>query len=460
MFRLAAVFTAVWMLLVGSAVAVVFYFFVEWGEMESAAAGLAALVALMLYTTLAARLHDRNEISDQIADLSRLNADLAKQMAEIKHSLAAAESKLAGAVNCVHAVAEPVTTQIGELSVVVKQLAETVAAHEAALAARIDPDADATGEAAFGAAQAVAPDAAAAAGASFKSLDADGIVTCIREAIEVGRMDIYLQPVVTLPHRKVRFYEALTRLRTAGGEQVMAEDFIPHAEAAGLVPRIDNQLVFRSVQILRRLLLKNHEIGLFCNVSVSTLGDPQSFAQLSDFMDANRAIAPSLMFEFRQDAYRSMGPVEYQRLASLAERGFRFSMDHVTDLRMEPSELALRGFRFLKVPGAMLLKSGRAALGDIKPAELSDLLARHHIELIAERIENDGAVVDLIDFDVRFAQGFLFSPPRPVRAEAMQAKGERRDAAANPASGGSAARRPGSGEPGAKKNVSSMGVVA
>ena len=149
MFRLAAVFTAVWMLLVGSAVAAVFYFFVEWSEMELAAAGLAALVALMLYTTLAARLHDRNEISDQIADLSRLNADLAKQMAEIKHSLAAAESKLAGAVNCVHAVAEPVTTQIGELSVVVKQLAETVAAHEAALAARIDPDADATGEAAF-----------------------------------------------------------------------------------------------------------------------------------------------------------------------------------------------------------------------------------------------------------------------------------------------------------------------
>ena len=29
-------------------------------------------------------------------------------------------------------------------------------------------------------------------------------------------------------------------------------------------------------------------------------------------------------------------------------------------------------------------------------------------------------VVDLLDFDVRFGQGFLFSPPRPVRAEALQ----------------------------------------
>ena len=28
--------------------------------------------------------------------------------------------------------------------------------------------------------------------------------------------------------------------------------------------------------------------------------------------------------------------------------------------------------------------------------------------------------VDLLDYDVRFGQGFLFSPPRPVRAEALQ----------------------------------------
>jgi cyclic-di-GMP phosphodiesterase TipF (flagellum assembly factor) len=28
-------------------------------------------------------------------------------------------------------------------------------------------------------------------------------------------------------------------------------------------------------------------------------------------------------------------------------------------------------------------------------------------------------VVDLLDYDVRFGQGFLFSPPRPVRADAL-----------------------------------------
>jgi cyclic-di-GMP phosphodiesterase TipF (flagellum assembly factor) len=39
-------------------------------------------------------------------------------------------------------------------------------------------------------------------------------------------------------------------------------------------------------------------------------------------------------------------------------------------------------------------------------------------------------VVDLLDYDVRFGQGFLFSPPRPVRAEALQGITERSDVVA------------------------------
>jgi cyclic-di-GMP phosphodiesterase, flagellum assembly factor TipF len=335
--------------------------------------------------------------------------------------------------------------------------------HEAALTARAAADAAASGEAASVAAPMIATTEAApaaAAGAGFRSLGAEAMVACIREAIEASRIELYLQPVVTLPQRKVRFYEALTRLRTAGGEQVMAEDFVPHAEAAGLMPKIDNLLVFRCVQVLRRLLLKDHEVGVFCNVSSSTLGDPGFFSQFSDFMDANRALAPALMLEFRQDAYRAMGPIEYESLASLASRGFRFSMDHVTDLRMEPRDLSERGFRFLKVSGAMLLKSGHAATGDIHPADLSDLLARYHIDLIAERIESESVVIDLLDFDVRFGQGFLFSPPRPVRVEALQANGGTGDAAANPAGNEDPPHLPSIGDPGASKLVSRMGVVA
>jgi cyclic-di-GMP phosphodiesterase TipF (flagellum assembly factor) len=475
MLRLAAIFVAVCMVLIASSLAAVLYLFFGMSGAESAMVGLAALTGLALYNTVSARLRDRSDVGEQIADLSRLTADLAKHMAEMKRSLSAAETKVDGAVNRVRAAVEPVTSEIGELGNLVKQLAETVAAHDVAIAIQAGgpvPDISSPVEFASTAMpEPAAPEASydtAGASSGFKSLSADGMVEAIHEAIEANRIDLYLQPVVTLPQRKVRYYEALSRLRMASGEQVLAEDFVPHAEAAGLMPKVDNLLLFRCVQILRRLLMKNRDIGLFCNVSGTTLSDPEFFAQFSDFMEANRALAPALVFEFKQHAYRAMGPMEYESLASLAGRGFRFSMDHVADLRMEPRELSERGFRYIKVAGAMLLKGG-VSTGDIDPADLSDLLARYNIDLIAERIESESSVVDLLDFDVRFGQGFLFSQPRPVRAEAMQGNAghggngdaPNKEPAAKVAGSESAVvRMPSINDPGAPKLVSSMSVVA
>jgi len=255
------------------------------------------------------------------------------------------------------------------------------------------------------------------------------MLAAIRSAIEANRIDLHLQPIVTLPQRKVRFYEAMSRLRTQSGDVVLAAEFISQAEAGGLMPKIDNLVVFRCVQVLRRLLLKNHEVGVFCNLSLATLTDAIVFPQLLEFLEANRAIAPALVLEFSQNGLRGAGPIETESLAALRQCGFGFSMDNVTDLRLEPRELASRGFRFVKLRASLILNRGGITT-DIHPGDLPDLLARFGIDLIAERIESEGAVVDLLDYDVKFGQGFLFSPPRPVRAEALQGGADRNDVAA------------------------------
>jgi cyclic-di-GMP phosphodiesterase TipF (flagellum assembly factor) len=107
----------------------------------------------------------------------------------------------------------------------------------------------------------------------------------------------------------------------------------------------------------------------------------------------------------------------------------------VTDLRIEPRELANRGFRFIKIQAALLLNRAGPTATDIHPADLSDLVGRFGIDLIAEKIESEGSVVDLLDYDVRFGQGFLFSPPRPVRAEALQGIADRSDVIARDSDG-------------------------
>ncbi len=435
MLRLTAIFIAFCVVLIAGSLGAVGYLIFGLSLTEASIVALAVMTALALYNTVTSRLRDRSDVGEQITDLSRGTADLARQVAEIGRRVAAMEHQ--DAARRARSPSDPLAAEIGELGMLIRQLAETVALHDARLA---DSQAGAVAfsteriESPFLApavslmpakAAPVAVESAASAPHEFaatgplKGKSADEITAILKSAIDNNRIDLYLQPVVTLPQRRVRYYEAMTRLRTEDGTLILPSDFLAHAERSGLMPRIDNVQLFRCVQVLRRLLLKNREIGLFCNVSVQTLKDPDICRQFFDFLEANRALSSSLTLEFTQAALRGMGPLEQESLASLIGFGFRFSMDHVTDLRIGPRDLPDLGIRFVKIPAALLL-SRTGAAADIHAAELSDQLGRHGVSLIAERIEAEAAVVDLLDYDVRFGQGFLFSPPRPVRAEALQ----------------------------------------
>jgi cyclic-di-GMP phosphodiesterase TipF (flagellum assembly factor) len=439
MIRISTIFIAICMVLVAASLGLVLYSVAGISGSESAIVALTALTFLILYNAVSMRLRDRTDVGGQIADLSRGTADLARQVAEFGRRLAAVEGRVVSANSAGADRIQAVVGEINELGVLVKQLAASVATHDDMLtsgAAAATPapapvnrpddgqqsELPLSGEAANGAGP-VVPAPAVAADAPAPARSHAQILAAVKNTIEENRLDIYLQPMVTLPQRKVRFYEAVTRLRDDKDQILAAEDFIGIAEAAGLIGRIDHMVMLRCVQVLRRLMVRNKDVGVFCNVAAATLGNPATFAQCLDFLEANRALATSFVLEFKQSTFRNLGPVETEHLAALAQRGYRFSIDHVTDLRIEPRELADRGVRFIKVPAALLLDQKQSSASDIHPSDLSDLLGRFGIDLIAERIEGERAVVDLLDYDVRFGQGFLFAPPRPLRPEGASANG-------------------------------------
>jgi cyclic-di-GMP phosphodiesterase TipF (flagellum assembly factor) len=436
MIRISTIFIAICMVLVAASLGLILYSVAGISGSESAIVALTVLTFLILYNAVSMRLRDRTDVGSQIADLSRGTADLARQVAEFGRRLSAVEGRVVSTNSAGADRIQAVLGEINELGGLVKQLASSVASHEDLLAAgaaaarpeigKPDPGSDLQKELPLSAddkAATAATPAAPVAGETSASRSQAQILAAVRSAVEENRIDLYLQPMVTLPQRKVRFYEAVTRLRDDKDQVLAAEDFISVAEAAGLIGRIDHMVMLRSVQVLRRLMVRNKDVGVFCNVAAATLGNPATFAQCLDFLEANRALAPSLVLEFKQATFRKLGPTETEHLAALAQRGYRFSIDHVTDLRIEPRELADRGVRYIKVPAALLLDQKLSPTFDIHPSDLSDLLGRFGIDLIAERIEGERAVVDLLDYDVRFGQGFLFAPPRPLRAEGAPATG-------------------------------------
>jgi len=175
------------------------------------------------------------------------------------------------------------------------------------------------------------------------------------------------------------------------------------------------------VQIVRRLTQKQRDIGVFCNISGDTLADTEFFPQFLEFMHHNRDLAGQIVFEFEQDAVLRAGPQGESNLAYLASLGFALSMDHVQSLALDFAKLRKLGFRHIKVRAHTLTDSMSSANAAVAAEDLKKLLERHGLNLIAERVEDERTVVQLLDFGVDFAQGYLLGEPRAVRDDSLKA---------------------------------------
>jgi cyclic-di-GMP phosphodiesterase TipF (flagellum assembly factor) len=253
------------------------------------------------------------------------------------------------------------------------------------------------------------------------------LLQTVRDALTEGRVDLYLQPVVGLPQRKRMYYESYSRLRDETGRVMMPAEYLKVAEPEGLITSIDNLLLFRCVQIVRRLAKEDRKVGIFCNVSQASLSDESFFPQFLDLLSTNRDLAGALIFELGQDAFKARGSIEARNMAKLADLGFRFSIDKVTDLDLDFQDLARADVKFVKVGAQLLLeqlveREGRLvlrALPDLAAEDFAGLLRRYGVELIAEKIETERQVVDILELDIGLGQGHLFGEPRPIRDQVL-----------------------------------------
>ncbi len=264
-----------------------------------------------------------------------------------------------------------------------------------------------------------------------RSAQSAALLDSVRDALADNRVDLYLQPIVSLPQRRTVFYESFSRLRDETGRVMMPAEYLSVAEPEGLVAAIDNLLLFRCVQIVRRLARQDRKVGIFCNISLASLSDEGFFPQFLEFLSANKDLAGALIFELGQAAFEQRGPVEARHMARLADLGFRFSLDKVMDLDLDFQDLARADIKFIKVGAQMLLdqleeNDGRLiirSLPDLHAADFARLTRRYGVETIVEKVESERQIVDILDLDMAFGQGHLFGEPRAIR-DAVLAEAE------------------------------------
>ena len=246
--------------------------------------------------------------------------------------------------------------------------------------------------------------------ADLKKIDrSDGeVLNIMHHALEGNRVDLYLQPIVALPSRRVVHYESYSRVRDDSDNVIFPSQYLKLAEDSGLVGTLDNLLLFRCIQVIRRLGPRRPDLRFFCNISSVSLNDKEFFPQFIDFMLENNELSDRLVFEFSQKDVMRQSPSVGRSLATLGRRGFRFSMDQIIDLNMDLADLSSRYFRYVKI-GASLVLDQEA---DIHPDDLKEAFSRYDLDLIIEKIESDQTIIDVLDYGMDYGQGFLFGEPR------------------------------------------------
>ena len=248
-----------------------------------------------------------------------------------------------------------------------------------------------------------------------EDLDGERLLEIIRDALNNNRVDIYLQPVVSLPQRKPCYYETFSRLRDANGALIEPSKYIDAAESAGLITAIDNNLLFRCVQLVRKSQRRKRNFGFFCNISHFTLQDKSFFPEFIEFMQQNTALAENLIFEFAHSDLVNHDRYITSNLGQLGDLGFRFSVDRVEDLTLDVDELISRRISFVKVSAGTALNTLNNSEQALQFYRVKHALERAGIQLIVEKIEAEEQLVDLLDYGINYGQGYLFGSPRLSR---------------------------------------------
>ena len=247
---------------------------------------------------------------------------------------------------------------------------------------------------------------------AVNALDEGAVIDIVRDGLRQDRIDLYLQPIVSLPQRKKRFFECFSRIRAADGTMILPEQYIDIAKQNDLITAIDNMLLFRCVQLLRKTQRQNYSTAFFCNVSPHTIADRSFFPEFIQYLENCPDLAPCLVLELSQRDIGELTDEAAGDLRRLANAGYRLSMDQVTDLDFNLTNLARQGVQFIKIEGMKLLNIAeeRMAIGGVRV--LKQTMDEAGIDLIAEKVESEQTLVELLEFSIDFGQGYLFGEPR------------------------------------------------
>jgi diguanylate cyclase (GGDEF)-like protein len=250
--------------------------------------------------------------------------------------------------------------------------------------------------------------------ATVLSSDTMARTRALHRALDQGEFEVFFQPIVTSITKVVAGAEALLRWRIDGREVESPGMFIPLAEQTGLISRLGQFVLERSVEHLAQFRQIDPSFAVSINVSGIQLFDG-SFAQaVSDTLQRFHVPASQLVVELTESV--AMEDVKYnvEVLYALKDIGVTLSIDDFGTGFSSIDRLRRHPFDVIKIDKEFIsgIPNDLQDVGVVRAIiALAEALS---LATVAEGVETSEQEHLLASYGCTFLQGYLFGRPVPV----------------------------------------------
>ena len=247
-----------------------------------------------------------------------------------------------------------------------------------------------------------------------RSITADDL----REAIEQKQLTLHYQPKVNLQSGRawvIESVEALVRWQHPVYGLVMPDEFIPLAEATGLISQLTDVVLDVALDQTRVWRNSGSPVKVAINLAAHSISDLELPDRLSNLLQDHKLEASDLIIEITESAAMADAVQTMDILTRLRLKGFGLSMDDFGTGYSSLVQLYRMPFDELKIDKSFVMDLGTSDEAEKIVRSIANLGHTLGLSLCVEGVETQEAADLVQSLGCEKAQGYLISKPVPAQ---------------------------------------------
>lgn len=263
-----------------------------------------------------------------------------------------------------------------------------------------------------------------------RTMEKDGkrildVAMALRTAIDTNQLTLHFQPQIRLADSKAFAAEVLVRWEHPEMGTIGPDEFLPVAKECNLNTKLDRWVISQTFNH-SRFIQKDFPVDLSINLTSDSLCD-RSLVTYVNKMKEQYGVDPGrIIFEVTEDSMMADQQVGYETIAALKAQGFQIAIDDFGVGYSSMSYLMTYPTHYLKLDRSFVDKIVEDNAQQVLVSNMAKMSEALGIKIIVEGVETEEQVKTLIPMGIRYAQGYLYSKPLPLKeyGEFLKTKGK------------------------------------